>query len=1071
MGKFQAFFFEQTAFRKTPKRYRKTAEELPQSLRFAHLNPKVAAYLATKANIQKDDDSDSEKRGLLPDINQSFNLIRGGLDNNLDNDEDAQKYYFEDAKINSGNVLDELSNFLYLFNDEPPSIPRSVEYQLQCSHKELVTDAKYTYREWQTQAMNDANPPKNFGDVKSEDSRDRDSAAGEDIKMEKKKSANMLTLDNIREDHSQTRRCGSAVSQVPSIISRKDSHKIKPHTAPGPKTRLEKYKAVHSESRAGSSNEGRRSSNRHYLHPGDDTASVSSHMMSDRLSEAGSRAVANQERNSYYQVINFQLSSKQCEEKGWIIQPDSRDDKETETILEWARQRLQLSIQQKHEQQSTDRAKGMGKPSIVRYYGDNTRKDAMTKYRKSATKSAALAKGAKPRIPNLSAIEKTNEGKKLLMVQVADGSATVFYPSGRTAIIHSAGANSHPGTYTLVYDDTPDKKLLAVFTPTGRGSCYHANGNVRFVATPEGGTVSEIDGSISKRWKWPPNSCKLPASIVFNLSAHLMFRCLNLQQMQLFFQCQKENVKFGVGLADGASEPSKQDLGYLSTGISFSSEAAKEFEKPSKQQKQEMKKKPKGNLKSIKEKTTSVAELKKVLDFPEMVMNDVDAEKDLIKVQRKIKNLVEDWMEHYRIAIGMSVPTHNLKDTPDIPTKRRDIKSAKSTIGSSRPVIEDLKEDGEDIVRKKRAPSAPPGSMQKDRPGSSVTEITEGGLNKSSVKFNDKVYETEILDGASIAQSRATPNIGNTRSLVGSAGTTRTFQSSPHKSPLTLPHERTWSPPRGTCPVALRAEMLGEERPMCKCTRHKVPVIKDIEYDEFVRHQVPERQLIVVGIVTTYFPHANPSMEMLEHIYSEKSKNRTRPCLQARNDPFRLLLYDIVTASEMADHSQPLLLRRHNVVPGMFLMYEGGKLLFCDHIFNGYGNARKDFNKQIMKTRREATLHFSLPPDFKFSPSKGRRGPRSAWGGQIGGAGVDRHGSAGATLESTILNKADSDTSSDTGLIATNNQKNASPLPSSKFVNWTLSPSAYFPREKMRPSTSAATPVRTPNATSLHISA
>lgn len=28
-------------------------------------------------------------------------------------------------------------------------------------------------------------------------------------------------------------------------------------------------------------------------------------------------------------------------------------------------------------------------------------------------------------------------------------------------------------------------------------------------------------------------------------------------------------------------------------------------------------------------------------------------------------------------------------------------------------------------------------------------------------------------------------------------------------------------------------------------------------------------------------------------------------------------------------------------------MYTGGKLLFADHIFNGYGNAKKDFLKQV----------------------------------------------------------------------------------------------------------------------------
>lgn len=47
-------------------------------------------------------------------------------------------------------------------------------------------------------------------------------------------------------------------------------------------------------------------------------------------------------------------------------------------------------------------------------------------------------------------------------------------------------------------------------------------------------------------------------------------------------------------------------------------------------------------------------------------------------------------------------------------------------------------------------------------------------------------------------------------------------------------------------------------------------------------------------------------------------------------------------------------------------MYMAGKLLFCDHIFNGYGNARKDFKKQVMKTRLQAMQGFSLPKDFRF---------------------------------------------------------------------------------------------------------
>lgn len=49
-----------------------------------------------------------------------------------------------------------------------------------------------------------------------------------------------------------------------------------------------------------------------------------------------------------------------------------------------------------------------------------------------------------------------------------------------------------------------------------------------------------------------------------------------------------------------------------------------------------------------------------------------------------------------------------------------------------------------------------------------------------------------------------------------------------------------------------------------------------------------------------------------------------------------------------------------------FQMYADGRLMFCDHIFNGYGNARKDFMKQIMKCRLDSIQGFCLPKDFRF---------------------------------------------------------------------------------------------------------
>lgn len=53
------------------------------------------------------------------------------------------------------------------------------------------------------------------------------------------------------------------------------------------------------------------------------------------------------------------------------------------------------------------------------------------------------------------------------------------YPSGQPAVVASAAGFGRPGFYTIIYDDDPGMRMLGVFTPSGRGVCYHTNGVVR----------------------------------------------------------------------------------------------------------------------------------------------------------------------------------------------------------------------------------------------------------------------------------------------------------------------------------------------------------------------------------------------------------------------------------------------------------------------------------------------------------------------------------------------------------------------------------------------------------------
>jgi hypothetical protein len=152
------YFFEQCETRKVARRYRKLPEDLPESLRFAHLNPKVAALLASKERGQKVDSEDPfgdglGKKSLLPDINAAFTNVRNQFDSALSNDEDSQRFLFEEAKLSASAILRQLAQIIYFYEDLNKLIPKSLEYHLMSGYNEFTSDIVVVPREWQTQEM------------------------------------------------------------------------------------------------------------------------------------------------------------------------------------------------------------------------------------------------------------------------------------------------------------------------------------------------------------------------------------------------------------------------------------------------------------------------------------------------------------------------------------------------------------------------------------------------------------------------------------------------------------------------------------------------------------------------------------------------------------------------------------------------------------------------------------------------------------------------------------------------------------------------------------------------------
>lgn len=258
----ESFFFEQTSDRKRERRRKKSPEELPQDLRFAHLNPRVAAFLANKEKENSKEDGFDDGLGnksLLPQINQTVSMLRQKLDSFL-NEQDSQRYHFEEQKLSADGILLQLGRQLYYFEGTQPSIPRSLEHELMSQYKDLVNAAQHVHRDWQLLsnkeaymkklAQNDAQRFQEERDNRSETAGsaglDEDGRDSVDAKLGRAKSKltsrTNTTLADISElEGGKTKdRVKIADGTIPQILATKAESKERGmHKA---KSRLDKFK-------------------------------------------------------------------------------------------------------------------------------------------------------------------------------------------------------------------------------------------------------------------------------------------------------------------------------------------------------------------------------------------------------------------------------------------------------------------------------------------------------------------------------------------------------------------------------------------------------------------------------------------------------------------------------------------------------------------------------------------------------------------------------------------------------------------------------------------------------------
>ncbi|XP_064899340.1 uncharacterized protein C3orf20 homolog isoform X2 [Columba livia] len=278
--------------------------------------------------------------------------------------------------------------------------------------------------------------------------------------------------------------------------------------------------------------------------------------------------------------------------------------------------------------------------------------------------------------------------------------------------------------------------------------------------------------------------------------------------------------------------------------------------------------------------------------------DDIVAARDLRNLQRKIWSIVDDWMRYYHTALG--IDRIRLQKTSDLPLKplRKGITQSAGAL----PVTLDLQRSQGKRKENSRVPesetpllldqvqSAPPRSMQQE-PCSHPF--------RAHVLLNSKT-KSEKLHVARFHLNKRR----NVLDVINS-------------------WDKLWGTSQAACPAVLRRVMMGEEGKTCKCSNHRIPYVSDLEYDHLINNKMSSNEQIIVVCVSSSQTNKDQSEDKIEQLYERKNKNRSMPCAQSCLDSFRLLRYDITSADAFTDHKGSLLEKRHNVVPGMFLLQCG----------------------------------------------------------------------------------------------------------------------------------------------------
>ncbi|XP_036963184.1 uncharacterized protein LOC119024457 isoform X4 [Acanthopagrus latus] len=646
-------------------------------------------------------------------------------------------------------------------------------------------------------------------------------------------------------------------------------------------------------------------------------------------------------------TFSFSVSSDSSKHPGWIVQPTqpSCDDPQWIRLCQWVVDRLQAARNNAKLQTADQHMK----PLIRRHYGDakETVKDRTSRRKKA--QPATLVNG----LPQIPEVKQQDPARQKLHYRINDGSSFIYYPSGCMAVCQSCSGLPGGGFYTNVFSDSEFPVIMATITAFGHGAVTHPlSCSITAVWDQDGGFICDHHGNITKDWSWQTG--RTPREkIVIQLSDLISVRLLSGTSAMLRFSCNKESVHLPLpALAKPKEMPCLQTPGKLN------SEAAQDPQLAGKTKSPAVVLKNKRNLRLTpvsvrsREVLQMVREVEGLEELSTQRRRGGHVGRELKRLQQRVRNILDDWMDYYRVAIGIKCP--DMERMPDAPLRtrlRREVQSA-ALPSLNPPEWVDAKpvqpeEDGDE-------------SQELHGHRSAETCIKLPRTPKKGTKAEPRVTQIGPLQihGSIKLESLVIPHSPD-------------LQPSAVTNPPARP-SFTSSAPVTVCPALLRAALQGEGGcRRCCCSATLMPAVTDLEYDAFIMGQPPHSQQILVVCVTPASQHFNthvaPGQEVLERLYRRRNKQRTTPCTQCQMDSFRLVRYEMSTGKQPSCGAENILLQqRHNAAPGMVLMYIRGKLLFVGYVFSDHSRSVRDLQKQISRSRGDYRLGLSLPSDYKL---------------------------------------------------------------------------------------------------------